>query len=362
MNTIDLIIHFFKFLCVIIAGFMVGYWFYKFRKDEDISVIEYKPFKDAENTLYPELNFCLFNPFLNNKLDNISGGLNRTMYIEYLNGNIPANETYEKISFEAVTLNFFDYLENIRLDWKDKSIPSTHCKAKPDCPYLSFRNTYNGFIGEGKQFFKCFGITTNRMYSHSISAIMLRMADSIKELLNEDISTALLLHYPGQKFRNLLYFNFWGDTKERKGGETNFIIINSFEVVKRRNKRNQRCIPHLKNYDDIITRQEIEKVGCRAPYHLSNNQLPICRKPEDLKTFQYMYSKLADNQIPPCHEMSHIGYKHYKEVKKKRMFIFLLNYPKYIKEISQEQKIDHHALIGNIGGYIGLFLGILLWI
>ena len=63
MKTIDLMLDFFKFLCVAIAGFMVGYWFYKFHKNEDISVIEYKPFKDSENTLYPELNFCLFDHF-----------------------------------------------------------------------------------------------------------------------------------------------------------------------------------------------------------------------------------------------------------------------------------------------------------
>ena len=90
MKTINLMLHFFKFLCVAIAGFMVGYWFYKFHKNEDISVIEYKPFKDSENTLYPELNFCLLNLPLNDELNNISRGLNRRMYFDYLLGKIPA--------------------------------------------------------------------------------------------------------------------------------------------------------------------------------------------------------------------------------------------------------------------------------
>ena len=341
---------------------MVGYWFYKFQKNEDISVIEYKPFKDAENTLYPELNFCLVNPFLSNELNNISQGLDRRMYFDYLLGNFPANETFENISYEEVTINFFDYLYSIRLEWKDKSIPSGYCKAEPDCPYLSFRNTYNGFFNKGKTFIKCFGITTNNMYTHNISRISLFMAHAFKEMLDEDVLTVLFLHYPGQKFRNLLFFHLWGSMKERKRGEHQFININSFEVVKRRNKRNQRCIPHWKNYDEVIIRQEIEKVGCRAPYHLTSNQFPICKKTQVLKTFQYMHNKLADNPIPPCHEMSHITYKNYKEVKKRIVFILSLDYPKYIKEIVQEQKIDHHALIGNIGGYIGLFLGMSFFI
>ena len=100
----------YKFVCAIVVTFMIGYWFYKFHKNEDISVIEYKLFKDSENTLYPELNFCVFNPFLDDVLSNISQGLNRRSYFDYLQGKIPANETYEKITYEEVTINFFAYL------------------------------------------------------------------------------------------------------------------------------------------------------------------------------------------------------------------------------------------------------------
>ena len=37
-----------------------------------------------------------------------------------------------------------------------------------------------------------------------------------------------------------------------------------------------------------------------------------------------------------------------------------VSYPNLMKVISQEQDVDVHALIGNIGGYIGLFLGKIL--
>ena len=33
-------------------------------------------------------------------------------------------------------------------------------------------------------------------------------------------------------------------------------------------------------------------------------------------------------------------------------------YPEYVKVIEQSKDVDIHALIGNIGGYVGLFLGI----
>ena len=42
------------------------------------------------------------------------------------------------------------------------------------------------------------------------------------------------------------------------------------------------------------------------------------------------------------------------------MMMFGVQYPEEIKIITQSKEVDVHALIGNIGGYIGLFLGNLL--
>ena len=36
---------------------------------------------------------------------------------------------------------------------------------------------------------------------------------------------------------------------------------------------------------------------------------------------------------------------------------FGLIYPEHIRIITQSKEVDIHSLIGNIGGYIGLFLG-----
>ena len=35
-----------------------------------------------------------------------------------------------------------------------------------------------------------------------------------------------------------------------------------------------------------------------------------------------------------------------------------IRYPEYARIITQSKDVDIHALIGNIGGYVGLFLGI----
>ena len=48
------------------------------------------------------------------------------------------------------------------------------------------------------------------------------------------------------------------------------------------------------------------------------------------------------------------GKKNYGQ---KEKWYFTLYYPKEVKIITQSKEVDFHALIGNIGGYLGLFLG-----
>ena len=55
MNKSCLIINVFKFLCFLTAGFMVGFWIYEYQKNEDITLIEVKTLKEADDTLYPEM-------------------------------------------------------------------------------------------------------------------------------------------------------------------------------------------------------------------------------------------------------------------------------------------------------------------
>ena len=47
----------------------------------------------------------------------------------------------------------------------------------------------------------------------------------------------------------------------------------------------------------------------------------------------------------------------YSDSKRYKTLSFTIVYPKEVKIISQSKEVDLHALIGNIGGYFGLFLG-----
>ena len=61
-----------------------------------------------------------------------------------------------------------------------------------------------------------------------------------------------------------------------------------------------------------------------------------------------------------CLRMSEIRRSATKSNKIKKLSMqwrFGMSYPEEVKRITQSKEIDVHTLIGNIGGYFGLFLG-----
>ena len=56
--------------------------------------------------------------------------------------------------------------------------------------------------------------------------------------------------------------------------------------------------------------------------------------------------------------MSKVDYDFFNNFpKKKGLLQVTIGYPEQVKIITQSQAVDVHTIIGNIGGYIGLFLG-----
>ena len=56
-------------------------------------------------------------------------------------------------------------------------------------------------------------------------------------------------------------------------------------------------------------------------------------------------------------KMGQLGEGSRDERKTVQKWTFGIEYPQYVRIISQSKDVDIHALIGNIGGYVGLFLG-----
>ena len=116
MNDIQYFVNFFKLLCLITASIMVGYWIYKYSSNEDISIIEYKSFKDSDSLSLPAMSICISKPFLikNGTLDNNSN-LKIETYLKYLRGDNGFYQNYQNVSYEKVSIDILEYLDVISL-------------------------------------------------------------------------------------------------------------------------------------------------------------------------------------------------------------------------------------------------------
>ena len=78
---------------------------YKFHKNEDTTLIEYKLVEDLKDMILPELSFCLRDLFFNDSLASL--GLTKDDYHNYLVGDSSPNNINRGIEYDNVSLNIF---------------------------------------------------------------------------------------------------------------------------------------------------------------------------------------------------------------------------------------------------------------
>ena len=116
----DVSSNFFKFMCCIIALFMVGFWIFKFIRNEDVSTIEYISYDSNKDIAYPEISICILRPFIYQNLTGHSGSnVSVKDYEGYLRGDTMFSEEYAKTNFDHVTLDLFDYVQVVEVLMKN---------------------------------------------------------------------------------------------------------------------------------------------------------------------------------------------------------------------------------------------------
>ena len=104
------------------------------------------------------------------------------------------------------------------------------------------------------------------------------------------------------------------------------------------------------------------KKGCRPPYLRIHSTFPLCNSAEKMKNGALEYAEASSTIVPKaCHRISKIRirdkYTKYGRINKTKIWYLRIYYPNEFKIITQSKEVDIHSLIGNIGGYLGLFLG-----
>ena len=355
MNVVNRIVfkNVFKTICIISASLMIGYWLYKFKiEDRDVGVVDYVVMDGSLGIPLPIASVCITDPFLEAKMLELNPPIHFNRYIMFMMG-----WEFDENMLESLTN--VDY-SNLTLKLRDYVISTTSYTR--DGPYgvedsLYHTDSYNGFADNG-EFEKCFEIKSiepdyllrETRVNYNLSSIWNDLGGKKKISVN--------IHYPGQQLlRTNLPIEF------KSGGLTQSMVlsINDIEVIKSRNSRNRRCTPYdkMRKFDDMVREKHIQASKCRAPYLRPFQDFLTCNTRESLKTSIYKYRNVRSKYYPAsCQRLSKISYeKTDKYDDKESNWALAILYPDYIRIITQSKEVDIHALVGNIGGYIGLFLG-----
>ena len=185
--------------------------------------------------------------------------------------------------------------------------------------------------------------------------------------------------YPKQHLTAATTKSNWGFLDSPRKEYTMNFEIQNMVVLKRRNKPNKECRNIWKDNDKKIVENVVATSGCFLPHWSLNTTVPICigRKlqnitrllgnlkghPEpcqSIEKFMYLYQEHVglDFKEQTLDEAVKFNGTNYA---REHMFGIVVNFQgATYMEITQSRAYDAQSLVGNAGGYVGLFLGVAL--
>ena len=361
----------FRFVCSVVTSIMVGYWIYKFQKNEDVSTIQYQYVDESNYLRVPEMTICIGMPFIKEKFR--ESGVDPNGYYQYLNGKKNIEEDYRiysKIDFYNVTIDIRDYVQQILLQPRnDDDGELNDCKTTNTCSSFKWNNNFNGFWTQN--FVRCYALEMIPRFYGNVKRVVVSFNHELVRAVNDnDEGQAwVIFNYPQQMLRNLEDIHVIWDGDEKISSMTAFKIT-TMEIIIRRNRPSSQCFTGWKHFDDSVFEKYNQESTCTVPYQKGNQS--VCNTSKEMVDSKYSMNELRNKYFPePCLEMSNLisSMNIYEisngaspsmniyEISNGTSHQLYVNYPDKIKVITQHKSVDAHMLIGNIGGYIGLFLG-----
>ena len=399
----SLLSYLFTLLCILTTGGLCVYWCYAYSLNDDLSVVKYKEFHETNDDVYPTMSFCLRNPFSKEALERFE--INKTSYTEFLTGKI-FDPMFLNISYDIVTLNLADFIKGYRIYYKNSTY--THVDSG-----LSIKDrkklvipSFSGVLGSSDPgFFKCFALNIPKI--KELNAFRILLSNNIfpdgARPASYDLRT--MVHLPKQLLLSSQTEKWIWSYRSKNESYISRCRIHAVEMVRKRDKKEQRCNSHWKDFDDWIAKLHINENKCRNVYQLavdSEKQYPICDSQEKIlrSTFHGSFVERKKYEIP-CKTMERVNFewvesdietdddpkmdkvghfwlsiswhmRTFKEFTHTRYSYYILittiqisqkmpdlnKYSIQFRRFVFYREISINMLIGNIGGYIGLLIGV----
>jgi hypothetical protein len=316
---------------------------------------------------------CFLNPFREEMLKN---GLNSSTYTSFLLGN-HWNESMLNVNYDQVTYNLQEFVVHPRAYYNSQSEQRYNIEIKSIKEF-----TVPIFLG----IYKCITIDMPNPSEEKMMYASLTVKNSI--FSNGIRPTGdrfwVLFHYPTQFLRNVIATKWIWPKRNYASSNTSYLdmfVLQSMEVLHRRNKVQDPCEYHHHFDKDLIETIMLD-VGCVPPYWHSNRNLTRCKSKEQMKRFHTFGSNTLNGNaqalkytLQPCVDLQKLTFdfeEQEADIRHLRMYgpqngllnnesytiIFIAYLESKFKEIKQTKAFGIESLVGNVGGYIALFLGV----
>ena len=243
-----------------------------------------------------------------------------------------------------------------------------NCRNMNKCLFGTIRNNINIFIKSHKKLnlYKCFGMKPEEPYISGASGIDIIFEPQLRQLLPKLGTVYMGFNFPQHRLLDWPVNQYWNNLN--KTGYYDWFKVTTVELLKRRNKHSEPCSIEWKELDNGILKRHIQDIGCRAPYMKAYEDFPICDTKTKMEQSVFSWADDPGSTYPiPCEGASNIGYTFSSSGKTSEIsgripsssLVLSVSYTNKIKTITQSRLIDGHALVGYIGGYVGLLLGII---
>ena len=349
-------------VCIFAATFCAFGCYSKYSEDLNSFDINFRKFNKNNNSIYPSVSICFTMPFINDRLNVHANEATAKNYSDFLVGS-SYSEKLATIDYQNVSLQLKDFLV----------IAVVNDKSPSDAPNRGWTKMSDiseiGFNVHKSIFIKCFTFNVPFMQQvtlNSINIVMKRSVfpNSIRPLdgWGEPFGFTIFYHLPNQLFRSFSTVKrMWPMDPPKLYDITSY--ISNIEVLKRRQTKGYVCRDQ-EGYDDWLIQDVMDSVGCYPPYWNTTSSLPPCKTQQQFQEIskEFWDSFYSRTLIPPCKEMLKVSMEYvdrtswFKPDDDKLGFEVSFRDSSF-KEAKEKQAYDAQDLFGDIGGYVGLFLG-----
>ena len=343
---------------------------YEFSKNEDMCEVYYKRFLQDDQSIYPDITVLMPYQLNETAFRQLRTAINISTFKQILEG-AHWDDEITKIP-----------LEDVRLKLSDNLMSS--CILSSYYEPCSAIKTINDKMFLGGAISHAFQLPRDKLSTYA--TFQFRTAMFSNGIAPAQHELMISFQYPNRVYRSQgsLFQIEWPLNEEEK--RHNYVIdfkMRDMEVLKRRQKRGSACL-EVHDYDEKKKEDMMLEVGCR-PYFWNHSTIDkICKTQKEMQGLMSRNAEIfyrlnqKETDIPPCTEIQKLQIDHnirttkmtfLEEQTKKRkenirnetwFEIRLEIQTDTFKEIRQKRAYTPQSLVGNLGGYLGLFIGFTL--